>query len=251
MSAPSVVVLQTLGDNLTYLIRSDNRALVIDPSDATSVLSYLSEHSLQLDMILNTHHHFDHVGGNHQLKMKTGCTVYGTERQQTPDVDTVVIDGDVLSFEHYSFDVLSTPGHTPDSVSYYCTQIANDIKMIFTGDTLFCGGCGRIMGCEPVVMWQSLNRLLLFADDSLVYPGHDYTRENYQFAATVDEPAFVKDYLVQLLSRQCTIPTTIREEKEHNIFLRSKNEDIKNVLGMHAASDAHVFAKLRYMKDSF
>jgi len=251
MAIGPVVILPTLGDNFTYLLVANGCAVVIDPSEAQPVLTYLKKHSLQLKYVLNTHHHFDHVGGNYLLQKKTGCTVIGTDQMRTPAVDRVVTDNDEILFEGYTVHVFATPGHTPTSVSYMCTSTEMLHGRLFTGDTLFCGGCGRIMGSDPIVMWNSLNKLKALPDDTLVYPGHDYTEENYQFALSVYEDDAVLEYSRALCERDMCVPTRLSDEKQFNIFLRAGTQKVKKALGMDGEQDGTVFAKLRYMKDSF
>jgi hydroxyacylglutathione hydrolase len=251
MGRPPVSILKTLRDNYSYLLIDHNNALVIDPAEAKPILKFLSLHHLKLSYVLNTHHHFDHVGGNHMLKENTQCIIMSPDSHATPDVDRVLHAGESITFGAYSIDVLGTPGHTSTSVTYYCHSHRNASKMVFTGDTLFCGGCGRISDSDPEVMWQSLQKIAALPDDVLVYPGHDYTAENYAFAASLLDDSERSIYAATLLKKNEPVPTTLGDEKKYNIFLRSGSQRLKERLGLSQKTDSEVFAYVRKRKDLF
>jgi hydroxyacylglutathione hydrolase len=252
----TITVLQSRDDNYMYIVRSGRNALVIDPSEATPVLEYLASNDLTLAMILNTHHHFDHVGGNHVLKKKTGAVVLAYDKTRVPDCDRIIRDEDEFSFSEWNITVLLTAGHTPDSVSFYCKNINTGQKCLFSGDTLFRGGCGRILGTSAVTLWRSLERLADLPGETLVYPGHNYAIENYAFAQSVDphEPKY-PNMLTLLRSAyergEALVPSTMAEETVMNIFLQSSAPRLRAVLKMPTATDAEIFAELRIRKNSF
>ncbi len=225
-------------DNYIYIVHDTNAALAVDPGSAQPVLSYLREHDLLLSAILITHHHGDHTGGVSQLQRETGCTVLGPEIRGAGNVDTPVNDGDEKDIAGILVRVIAVPGHTKDHVVYYIPAL----NMVFTGDTMFVAGCGRLFGGSAEEMYDSLQKIAALGDDVNVYCGHDYTEENLRFALTV-EPGneYVKEKLVKvrdILSQGgYTVPSTIAEEKKTNVFL--------------GASDLNVFAELRRKKDSF
>lgn len=251
------IVLRSGTDNYMYILTSGDHALVIDPTEAAAVIEYLDHNGLSLKYVLNTHHHFDHVGGNHLLKKKTGACVLGTDSERTPACDRTFVPDEVLRFGSWNMTVLATPGHTPDGVSFLCAaEDGTEPMCLFCGDTLFRGGCGRVLGAYPRQLWDSLLRLSQLAEDTRVYPGHEYTVENYEFACSVDpeNEIFEKQlaYVCALHKQGLPlVPSTIGEEKERNIFLQCAGERMRRIVGLSDASDADVFAHVRRMKDSF
>jgi len=254
----SVITIPASGDNFIYLYRYDkNNALVVDPCNSSAVLHKLKEHNLNLTTILVTHHHWDHTGGISDLKKKTGCKVVGADKRRIPSIDFLVDDKRILTVGNYELHVIATPGHTKTSVCYYIPATdENEHKVLWTGDTLFIGGCGRILECNARTMWDSLIKLASLPDDTLVYCGHDYTQENYEFALTIEpDNKAVKKRLREIIETVrkdgFTVPSTILQEKTTNIFLRSDSEEIKIALNMPNAGIVDVFAELRRRKDVF
>lgn len=254
----NVITIPALGDNLMYLVRyGGDDSFVVDPGDASSVLKILKKHSLNLRAILLTHHHWDHVAGAGALKRKTGCEIVAGEGRGSRDVDKVVEDGRILEMGKARIEVLSTPGHTRMSVCYYLQPSNENPKgMLWTGDTLFIGGCGRLFECDPQAMWDSLLKLASLPDDTLVYCGHDYTLENYEFALCIEpDNEVVKRRLDEVRQAQRrgeqTVPSTISQEKTTNSFLRADAPKLKTALGMEGARAVEVFAELRRRKDIF
>ena len=264
----SVITIPALGDNFIYLYRYNrSNALVVDPSDASLVLDTLKEHSLNLTTILVTHHHWDHTAGTIELKEKTGCKVIGGDKKRIPGIDCVVEDGKILTISNTKIQVIATPGHTRTAVCYY-VQPSNNNKngILWTGDTLFIGGCGRLLECDARSMWDSLLKLASLPDDTLVYCGHDYTVENYQFALSIEpsnqavkrclsEPRPVLDGRgevgqAQRAGRQ-SVPSKMSRERTTNPFLRADTSELKTALNMPQAQAVEVFAELRRRKDFF
>ncbi len=254
-----VITIPALGDNFIYLYPyHGDCAFVVDPGDAGPVFKSLEKYKLNLTHALATHHHFDHTAGIESLKKKTGCTVPG----QKPEI---------LHLDELFIKIIAAPGHTRDSVCYYLAPSQQHSGLLFTGDTLFIGGCGRPMECAPSILWDSLQKIAALPDDTLVYPGHDYTGENYEFALTIEpDNKLVQKCLQQIIGNKKTacsacselvevsghsesnwIPSTIGHEKETNIFLRCGDPKIKKLLNMPAASDAETFAELRRRKNIF
>jgi hydroxyacylglutathione hydrolase len=253
----NVTGLKAQGTNLIYLHRCGHgHVFVIDPGNASIVLQALDAYKLTATAVLLTHHHWDHVGGVADLQAKTGCEVIGVDRTLIPVPDRVVADGDVLAIGEVAIQVLATPGHTHNSVCYYIPGPHGAHGIAYTGDTLFVGGCGRLLECDAATMWQSLQKLAALPDDTLVYCGHDYTLENYEFAVSIDPGnRRMWERLAEVQKtveyEQPTVPSTIAQEKATNIFLQAGNPQIKTVLGMAAAPPEQVFAELRRRKDSF
>lgn len=254
----SVITIPALGDNFIYLYRyNQNDSLAIDPCDNSLVLRALQKHNLNLKMILITHHHWDHVAGTDELKRKTGCKVIGADKRRIPGIDSVVSDGQILSVGDSRLRVIATPGHTSTSVCYYMEPSAgNKNGILWTGDTLFVGGCGRLLECNAKSMAESLQKLASLPNDTLVYCGHDYTLENYEFALGI-EPGnkVVKErfeQIKQMLKRgELTVPSTMLQERNTNCFLRAGTPELKAALGMQDAQAVEIFAELRRRKDIF
>ena len=254
----SVITIPALADNLIYLYRYDRSdSLAVDPGDSSAVLTAMKEHGLTLKMILITHHHWDHTAGAAELKQKTGCTVIGGDKARTPGIDQVVEDGQILMLGDAAIQVLATPGHTRTSVCYYVQPTSNNEGgILFTGDTLFVGGCGRLLECDAQSMWESLQRLACLPDETLVYCGHDYTLENYEFASSIEpNNPLVRQRLdeIKKAPRQSrpAVPSTMLQEKTTNPFLRAGTSELKAALKMSQARAADVFAELRARKDVF
>ena len=248
----TISILRAFYDNYIYVIRQDSDITVIDPSSDQPVLQYLNDNNLNLSTILLTHHHFDHTGGVAKLKQKRGCTVIGPDDTRLHDVDIRVHEGDVKDVSSLNIKVIFTPGHTKTHVAYHLPEL----KALFTGDTLFISGCGRLFEGNAKEMWSSLQKLVALGDDTRVYCGHEYTEYNLRFAATVDsENKSVKEKLENVRHTLATggysVPSTIAEEKKYNPFLRANDLSIRKHLQMESASDVDVFAELRRRKDDF
>lgn len=254
----TVITIPALGDNLMYLIQyNGNDSFVVDPGDASSVLRILKKQGLSLKTILLTHHHWDHVAGAAELKRKTGCEVIAGHGGRSRDVDKVVEDGQILAMGNAKIQVLATPGHTRTSVCYHM-QPSNDDPggLLWTGDTLFVGGCGRLFECDPQTMWESLLKLASLSDDTLVYCGHDYTLENYEFALSIEpDNQAVRQHLDEVRQTrrrgERTAPSSMSQEKATNPFLRADTPELRAALGMAGALAVEVFAELRRRKDVF
>jgi hydroxyacylglutathione hydrolase len=254
-SAFSTKIIPSGQDNCIYLLVSDDRqCAVIDPGTAGPVLAALEKQNLKLTHILLTHHHADHTGGAESLKTKTRCQVIGPDSQRIAGLDETAQDNQVLNFGGLSIRVIATPGHTPTGVCYVLESAAGQPAVVFTGDTLFIGGCGRLFESSASQMHQSLQKLAALPDDTAVYPGHDYTLENYRFALTVEpDNTVVRKRLSELEEKGSlsAIPSTIGLEKQTNPFLRTQSRSIRNTLEMPDVPDWEVFAELRKRKDYF
>jgi len=255
--ADATIVL-SCGDNYIYVYPyAERNALAVDPSDAVLVLEALEREHLTLTTALVTHHHGDHTAGIRRLKSRTGCQVVGADERRISGIDRIVTDSDILTFGDREIAVLGTPGHTRTSICYYLRPSASkEPGIVWTGDTLFVGGCGRPMEDDASVLWQSLTKLETLTEETLAYCGHDYTAESYEFALTIEpDNQVVQRCLesVQQAARQGTpsVPSTIGREKTANIFLRAGERAVKTALDMAEASAAQVFAELRRRKNLF
>ncbi len=236
----SIITLRAFSDNYIYLYKYEpDKVIAIDPGDSKPVLKYIEKNNLALTAILATHHHSDHIGGAIELEKKTGCKIIGGDKKRIGAIDDIVEDKQILTFGNTNIEVIATPGHTNTSACYYIPkkeELENGI--LFTGDTLFIGGCGRLFECDAGTMWDSLRKLAALPDDTKVYCGHDYTLENYKFALQ-EEPdnPLILERIAEIKQGKQTVPSTIAQEKETNIFLKSKT--------------AKMFAELRRRKDIF
>jgi len=236
-----VITLKALHDNYIYLYPYDSaNAVTIDPCDTALVLKELQQRKLTLTMALVTHHHFDHTAGIGDLKKQTNCQVIAPDAKIT-GLDKQASDGDIIQIGSEEIEVIATPGHTRTSVCYYLRP-SNKKGVLWTGDTLFIGGCGRIFECGAETMYNSLQRIVALPDDTLIYCGHNYTAENYEFALSIEpDNETIKQHLLkaQKADKQGkpTVPSTIADEKKTNVFLR--------------ADSPQTFAELRKKKDFF
>ncbi|MAF82935.1 MAG: hydroxyacylglutathione hydrolase [Gammaproteobacteria bacterium] len=245
-----------LSDNYCYLVHDPDSKLtgVVDTPEVAPVETALAETGWTLNYILNTHHHHDHTGGNLELKEKTGCKIVGSmaEADRTPGIDIMLGDGDKFELGSKMATVYATPGHTSGHIVYH---FAED-NLAFTGDTLFSMGCGRLFEGTAEQMWDSLQKLLAWPDDTLVYCAHEYTQSNAEFALTVEPD---NNQLIERASQvaelrqkdQATIPSTIGLERATNPFLRPMSPNLQATLGMSGAPLVDVFAETRLRKDNF
>ena len=237
-----VEIVPCLKDNYSYVIIDErsNKTCVVDPSESKPIIDYIEKNKLNLKFILNTHHHFDHVGGNKELKKKYNLKVVGFEgdKNRIPEIDVTLSDKEIWRSNNFEAKVYHIPGHTAGHICYHFFKQ----NILFTGDTLFSLGCGRIFEGTYEEMFSSLQLIKGFPLDTKIYCGHEYTLNNSNFCINYDkENSALKDK-IKLIKKKLdnnlpTIPTTIKEELECNIFLRSK--DVKS------------FSKLRDLKDKF
>lgn len=229
-------------------------AALIDAPQEAPILEAIERTGWTPKYILTTHHHGDHVEANLALKQRFGLEIIApkAEAAKIPGVDRTVVDGDDLDLGGTRVIVIETPGHTAGHVSYYFPNTA----VVFTGDTLFSLGCGRLFECPPPVMYASLQKLAVLPPETGVYCGHEYTLANAKFALTIDpDNAALRERAAQVealrSSGQPTLPTSIGAELATNPFLRWTDPSIRKKLGMEEATDAEVFAEVRRRKDSF
>ncbi len=225
----SVVVIPVLSDNYAYLLCAGNEAWVIDPSAAAPVLQALQTHGATLVGIAVTHHHHDHIGGVAALHAASGAPVSGPDDPRIPHLSDPVNDGDQRPFGATQIEVWSTPGHGQYDCSFLWHR-PDEPLALFCGDALFVGGCGRILDGNAEALWHTLQRFKQLPDDTAVYCGHEYSAENWRFAATLaaDNPAWTAQLdALQAAGAQtgCTVPSTIGQEKATNPFLRCTSLD--------------------------
>jgi hydroxyacylglutathione hydrolase len=243
-------------DNFGVLIHDPDQRVTasIDAPEEEPIVARLKEKGWNLDRILTTHHHEDHVEANLALKRAYGCAITGPakEADRIPGIDDRVSGGDSFRFGGYEVRVIDTPGHTIGHISYWLPGAG----IAFVADTLFALGCGRIFEGTAEMMWNSLEKLAALPDQTVVYCGHEYTEANARFAVTIEpeNPELMRraEEVRRLRSEgAATLPTTIALEKSTNPFLRADEATVRARLGMDDAPAAEVFAEIRRRKDDF
>ena len=252
----NIHLIPCLKDNYAYLVHEPdtNSVAVVDPSEAAPVLEALARHKLKLTHILNTHHHFDHTGGNLELKEKSGEQIIGprAEAERIPGIDVAVGEGEFATLGLAKAKVFDIPAHTKGHIAFWFEVD----KAVFTGDTMFAMGCGRLFEGTPAQMWSSLSKLAELPADTRVYCGHEYTQSNGKFALTLEpgnkDLADRMREVERLRSEgRPTIPSTIGLELKTNPFLRPSSPELRKSLQLENADVVAVFAETRRRKDSF
>ena len=252
----TVDIIPCLSDNYSYVISDTSKKLVgvIDPSEFTAVEKFISKKYNKLDFIFNTHHHFDHIGGNQLLKAKYGSKIVGSKIDQNkiPGIEILLNDSDNFEFGNTVFKIIFVPGHTEGHICFYSEKD----KMIFTGDTLFSLGCGRIFEGTCSQMFASINKIKNLPKETKIFCGHEYTKKNLNFCLKIEKNnKFLKQKETWVNSRLSknlpTIPATLEDELRTNIFLRCDNDDVKNAIKLNSAPEEVIFKKLRNLKDDF
>lgn len=256
MSELEIEIVPTLKDNYVYLLHDEEtgQTAAIDPGEVEPVLNALDAKGWKLTHIFNTHHHWDHTDGNLELKDKTNSEICGFkgDEHRIPGIDIRLEDAKEYQFGNSKFTIIHIPGHTLGAIAFFFA----DEGWVFTGDTLFPMGCGRLFEGTPEQMFASLNKIVELPADTKVYGGHEYTVKNAEFSLTIEPNN--KDLLTKYKKSKAlreenlpTYPSTIKEELETNPFLRADSRDIRSTLGMENSSDLEVFTEIRTRKNSF
>jgi hydroxyacylglutathione hydrolase len=256
----AIIPIPAFADNYIWLLREGNKAAVVDPGDAKPVIAYLQSEALELAAIVNTHHHWDHVGGNRELLLRWPVPVFGPARESVPGVTRALAEGDTFAIPgvELELEVLDVPGHTAGHIA--CTGKTADGPLVFCGDTLFTAGCGRLFEGTPAQMVDSLGKLAALPADTRVFCGHEYTLANLRFALAV-EPANVSSRERQAGAQakrdrgEPTVPSTIAEERATNPFLRIDEPAVRAAAesraGRSLSGRVAVFAEIRSWKNAF
>lgn len=253
-----LLALPAFADNYVWMLHDGAAAIVVDPGDDAPVDAALASHGLGLAGILVTHHHPDHVGGVTELAARHGAPVWGPAHERIPQPFAPVADGDVVGRLGLRFEVLEVPGHTAGHVAYLVRAGAGD-PLLFCGDTLFCGGCGRLFEGTPAQMHASLQRLAALPGVTRVCCAHEYTLSNLRFAAAVEPgnaelPAFASACQRLRDAGEPTLPSTIARERSINPFLRCDQPAVVAAARAHGSTGdtpVEVFAALRRWKDGY
>ena len=237
-----IQIIRCLQDNYSYLIIDETNlsACVVDPSESKPIIDFVERNNIDLKYILNTHHHFDHVGGNTELKKKYNSNVVGFsgDRDRIPEIDILVDDQKIWKKDNFEAKIYHIPGHTSGHIAFHFFKE----KKIFTGDTLFSLGSGRIFEGTHEQMFNSLKKIKRLPKDTEIYCGHEYTLKNSNFCVAYDsDNLHLKNKITAIKAKLKnglpTVPTILYDELQCNIFLK--------------ADDLHTFSKLRDLKDNF
>jgi hydroxyacylglutathione hydrolase len=258
----TLVPLPAFADNYIWMLQDGSHAIVVDPGEAKPVFDALARAHLQLAAILVTHHHADHTGGVAALRDATGARVFGPAREAIPEPYTPLVQGDHADALDLRFEVLDIPGHTAGHIAFFLpADAAHAAPLLFCGDTLFSGGCGRLFEGTPAQMLASLDALALLPDDTRVCCGHEYTLANLRFARAVEPGSTdLTQYAAHCESLRAhgepTLPSQLGTERRINPFLRSREATVFEAVRVHAglaadAAEVEVFAALRQWKNDF
>tara|TARA_Y100000590_G_scaffold290339_1_gene326798 strand:+ start:929 stop:1690 length:762 start_codon:yes stop_codon:yes gene_type:complete len=245
-----------LTDNYAYIINDSSSKVigVVDPSESLPIIEFLEKKNLKLNYILNTHHHFDHIGGNSELKKKYNAKVVGFkgDKSRIPGIDITLENNERWTFGSSTVKIMHIPGHTLGHICFFFEKE----KLAFTGDTLFSLGCGKIFEGDHKQMLESLNKIKKLPKDTKIYCGHEYTYKNAEFCMKYDDNNIdLKKHFERIKKLRSnnspTIPSNLEDEIKSNIFLRCDQNDLKIKLGMKNQEDLKVFRKVRDLKDAF
>ena len=251
-----IIQIPLLSDNYSYIIRDKKTNITgcIDPSVAKDIVNLLQNKGIDLNFILNTHHHQDHVGGNQELKEMYNCKIIGCydDQNRIPGIDIKLKDSEEFNIGESIFKVINTPGHTIGHISFYF----KDQNFLFCGDTIFSLGCGRLFEGSYEQMTESILKIRSLPDSTKIFCGHEYTESNAKFAEFLDpgDDALKKKILnikKDRLESKPTIPAILEEEKKLNPFMKFDNQEYLDSIKIENISNAENFKKIRIMKDNF
>ncbi len=253
-----LLALPAFDDNYLWVLQNGSQALVVDPGDAAPVQALLARNGLNLAAILVTHHHGDHTGGVAELREASGATVYGPASERIPAPFIPLRENDTLTALGVEWRVVDVPGHTAGHIAFYAGDV-NGKPLLFCGDTLFSGGCGRLFEGTPAQMLASLDKLSALPGNTVVCCTHEYTLSNLRFALAVepgnqDLQAYYAHCVKSRAAGESTLPTSIENEHRINPFLRSRQPAVKAAAHQFdpaADGDVAVFAALRQWKNQF
>ena len=236
----SIKPIKALSDNYIWLVTTNEGSIVIDPGESKQIIDLVKSNEIDLEGILITHHHYDHVGGNLELKKRYNSKIVGfkEDKDRIPEIDVLVEDNQKWKGENFEAKIYHIPGHTSGHIAFHFFLE----KIIFTGDTLFSLGCGRIFEGTYEQMFNSLKKIKELPKDTQIYCGHEYTLQNSKFCESNDPDnsnlkSKIEEIKEKIKNGHPTIPSILSDEMECNIFLKAK--------------DVESFSKLRDLKDNF
>ena len=249
--------IKAFDDNYIWLMTTNEGSIVVDPGESINLLKVIEKKNIKLDAILVTHHHYDHTGGIEELLTKyPNLKVYGPNN----NVDLIksrLVDGELLNVIGVDFEVIEIPGHTLDHIAYYAN--INNSPLLFCGDTLFAGGCGRVFEGTFDQMYESLMKLKKLPQNTRIYCGHEYTINNLKFAKAVEPDnidliARYNDAIDLRKNNIPTLPSTLSIELKTNPFLRAEKNNVQKIIPHEfktGLSEKEIFSALRQWKDNF
>ena len=252
----SVKPIKAYQDNYIWLVSTNEGSIVVDPGESKKILNLIVNNEINLKGVLITHHHFDHTNGLSDLLKKRGLEVYGP-KNNVNGINNIVKNNDKFTVIGIDFEVIEIPGHTLDHIAFYSFNDGEPI--LFCGDTLFSGGCGRVFEGTFDQMFIALKKISKYPKETKIFCGHEYTLSNLKFALAVDEDNedLIEEYdnIKNIVdSGNPSLPTILEKELKINPFLRCDNHHIKNkIVSKFNTSDDEfeVFCALRQWKDNF
>ena len=252
----SIKPIKALSDNYIWLVTTNEGSIVIDPGESKQIIDLIKSNKIDLEGILITHHHYDHTNGIEEILKYKKVEVYGP-KNNVNSVTKRVKQNDVFNLIGLKFEVIETPGHTLDHIAFYCFEDGKSI--LFCGDTLFSGGCGRVFEGTYSQMYESLKKLSKLPEDTQIFCGHEYTSSNLQFACAVEpNNQFIKKYTEEIIEKTKngvpSLPSSLKIEYMINPFIRCNEENLIDNINKkfgEVTSEIEIFSTLRKWKDDF
>lgn len=251
-----IVTIPCLADNYAFLLRDQatGKVALVDAPESYPIQKALQDKGWKLDIVLLTHHHYDHVDGLPELVEEYNPQVIGAkaDASRLPPLDLALDEGDTFTVGESEGHIIDVSGHTISHIAFHFPSA----NAVFTADSLMALGCGRLFEGSPEMMWASLSKLSALPTETIVYSGHEYTASNAKFALTVEpENAALQARVADVTAKRAagipTVPSTLAEERATNPFLRAHLPEMKLAVGMQGASDEEVFTAIRKQKDNF
>ena len=255
----NLIPIPAFTDNYIWMLHDGQRAVVVDPGDSQVVLDLLAREHLTLDTIVVTHHHADHTGGVDVLRETTHAKVFGPATETMPEPIRRLSGGESVQLLGHRFEVIDVPGHTAGHIAFYCADL-DGLPLLFCGDTLFSGGCGRLFEGTPAQMLASLDALSALPGNTRVCCTHEYTLSNLRFARVVepgnaDLAAYEQRCIALRAQGLFTLPSNMAQEQAINPFLRSRHHAVQHSVRQFQPNvedqEVAIFAALREWKNQF
>ena len=252
----SIKPIKALSDNYIWLVTTNEGSIVIDPGESKQIIDLVKSNEIDLEGILITHHHYDHTNGIEEILKYKKVEVYGP-KNNVSSITKRVKQNDVFNLIGLKFEVIETPGHTLDHIAFYCFK--DEKSILFCGDTLFSGGCGRVFEGTYSQMYESLKKLSKLPEDTQIFCGHEYTSSNLQFACAVEpNNQFIKEYNEEIIEKTKngvpSLPSSLKIEHMINPFIRCNEENLIDNINKkfgEVSSEIEIFSTLRKWKDDF
>ena len=252
----SIKPIKALSDNYIWLVTTNEGSIVIDPGESKQIIDLVKSNEIDLEGILITHHHYDHTNGIEEILKYKKVEVYGP-KNNVNSITKRVKQNDVFNLIGLKFEVIETPGHTLDHIAFYCFKDGKSI--LFCGDTLFSGGCGRVFEGTYSQMYESLKKLSKLPEDTQIFCGHEYTSSNLQFACAVEpNNQFIREYNQEIIEKtkngEPSLPSSLKIEHMINPFIRCNEENLIDNINKkfgEVSSEIEIFSTLRKWKDDF